>query len=114
MNTKKQILSIFGHVLFEYEGANLIGANLEGANLEGANLRGANLIGAIKVRIYCKWSFGITDDLIHIGCEKRSVEQWDEFFASDEVIQTQRDTPEFKRIQAVYEACKSYLTFLSK
>ena len=59
MNTKIEIKSIWGSVLFEYEkennsvkdtlieavkrGANLRGANLRGANLGGANLRGANL-----------------------------------------------------------------------
>ena len=89
--------------------ANLEGANLEGANLRGANLRGATLIGAIKVPIYCKWSIGITDGLIHIGCEKRSIEEWDVFFASDKVLETPRDSEDFKRIRACYEAYKAYI-----
>ena len=88
--------------------------NLSRANLYGADLHGANLSGAVKIPITCKWGHGITDGLIHIGCEKRSIEDWDKFFASDEVITTERNTPEFKQIQAVYEAYKAYLNFLNK
>ena len=95
-------------------GANLYGADLHWANLSGANLSGANLSGVIKMPITCKWSHGITGGLIHIGCEKRNIEDWDKFFASDEVITTERNTPEFKQIQAVYEAYKAYLNFLNK
>ena len=83
-------------------------------NLSRADLSGANLSGAIKMPITCKWSHGITGGLIHIGCEKRNIEDWDKFFASDEVITTERNTPEFKQIQAVYEAYKAYLNFLNK
>ena len=94
-------------------GANLEGANLIGANLRDANLRDANLIGAIKVPMYCKWSHGITKgNLIHIGCEKRTIEKWDKFFESNETLSTERNTPEFKKIEAVYLAYKAYLTHL--
>ena len=98
----------------DLHGANLYGADLSRANLYGADLHGANLSGAVKIPITCKWGHGITDGLIHIGCEKRSIEDWDKFFASDEVITTERNTPEFKQIQAVYEAYKAYLNFLNK
>jgi hypothetical protein len=93
---------------------NLSRANLSGADLSRANLSRANLSGVIKMPITCKWSHGITGGLIHIGCEKRSIEDWDKFFASDEVITTERNTHEFKQIQAVYEAYKAYLNFLNK
>ena len=93
-------------------GADLTGAYLTGANLTGADLTGANLTGAIKLPIYCRWSHGITDKLIHIGCEKRSIEDWDIFFNSNQVIQTPRNTEEFKKIQAVYLAYRAYLTHL--
>ena len=53
--------------------------------------------------------------MIHIGCEKRTIEDWDIFFASDNIIQTDRNTEEFKQIQAVYNAYKAYLlTFKSE
>ena len=95
------------------EDANLRDANLIGANLIGANLRDANLEGAIKVPMYCKWSHGITKgNLIHIGCEKRTIEEWDKFFKSNEKLSTERNTPEFKQIEAVYLAYKAYLTHL--
>jgi hypothetical protein len=65
--------------------------------------------------MYCKWTHGITDNnLIHIGCEKRTIEQWDEFFASDKTLTTKRGTQEFKQIHAVYEAYKAYLIILNK
>ena len=96
--------------------ANLWNANLSDANLSDANLRNAkNLDKTVKLPMYCKWTHGITiGNLIHIGCEKRTIEEWDLFFASDKIISTERNTPEFKQIQAVYEAYKSYLNFLSK
>jgi hypothetical protein len=89
--------------------ADLSDANLFGADLSGADLIGADLSGATKVPMYCKWSHGITDGLVHIGCEKRSVEEWEDFFASDDVIQTQRNTQEFKQIHAIFNAYKAYL-----
>jgi hypothetical protein len=92
-----------------------IRANLSDANLRCAYLSDADLSDAFKVPIYCRWTHGITQsNLIHIGCEKRTIEKWDLFFAGDEVLTTQRDTQEFKQIQAVYEAYKAYLTFLNK
>ena len=102
----------------DLRGANLRGADLRGAYLSdaylsGAYLSGADLRGAVKIPMYCKWNHGITDEnLIHIGCEKRTIEEWDKFFSSDEIISTERNTPEFKQIQAVYKAYKAYLTFL--
>ena len=94
--------------------ADLRGANLSGANLRGANLRGANLSGAI-MPIFCKWStHGIVGSKIKIGCETRSIEDWDKFFASDEVLTTPRNTPEFKQIRAVYESYKAYLNILNQ
>ena len=95
--------------------ANLSNANLSNADLRYADLRYADLRYAVKVPIYCKWSHGITqENLIHIGCEKRTIEEWDLFFASDEELSTKRGTQEFKQIQAVYEAYKAYLTILTK
>lgn len=95
--------------------ADLRGTDLHGADLRGANLHGANLHGAVKVPMYCKWTHGITDGMVHIGCEKRTIEEWDEFFASDKTIKTERNTDDFKQIQAVYNAYKAYLlTFKSE
>jgi len=96
------------------DGANLYRANLAGANLYRANLDGANLDGVIKLPMYCKWTHGITEKKIHIGCEKRTIEEWDLFFSSNDIITTQRDTKEFKQIQAIFEAYKGYLNFLNK
>ena len=99
----------------DLSGAYLSSAYLSGADLSSAYLSGADLSDSIKVPMYCKWVHGITNgNLIHIGCVKKTIEEWDLFFASDKVIQTERNTNEFKQIQAVYEAYKAYLTFLNK
>lgn len=52
------------------------------------------------------------DDAMFHGVSK-TIEDWDEFFASDEVYSTERNTNDFKQIQAVYESYKAYLTFLN-
>ena len=88
---------------------NLRLADLRGADLQRADLQGANLEGAIKIPFFCKWSHGITDGLIHIGCEKRSIDEWKEFLNSNEVIKTPRDSDEFKQIVRVIKAYIAYL-----
>ena len=64
--------------------------------------------------LFCKWDFSILGDKIQIGCEKRTIENWDLFFASNEELSTKRGTEEFKQIQAVYNACKAYLLTLNQ
>jgi hypothetical protein len=86
--------------------------NLRGAYLRGADLSYADLSGANKIPINCKWTHGITDGMIHIGCEKRTIKEWDAFFASNDEIETPRNTYKFKQIQAVYNAYKAYLQTL--
>jgi hypothetical protein len=99
--------------------ANLYSADLSSANLRSADLSSANLYSAKNketayLPLFCKWSFSILGDKIQIGCEKRTIEQWDLFFASDEKLTTERGTEEFKQIQAVYNACKAYLLTLNQ
>ena len=98
----------------DLRGADLRGAYLIDANLRGANLSGADLSGAIKTPMFCKWSFGITDNKIHIGCERRTIKEWDLFFNSTDIIETKRDTQEFKKIEAVYNGLKAYYQTLNK
>ena len=103
--------------------ANLRSADLYSANLYSADLRSADLLSAdlrladssyADLPIFCKWDYSIKDNLIKIGCQEKTIEYWDLFFASDDVYETERNTEDFKKIQAVYEACKAYLTFLNK
>lgn len=61
----------------------------------------------------CKWYYGFENpNFIKIGCEKRTVEKWDKFFAGTEVISTPRGADEFKMIQACFEATKAYMNFM--
>ena len=93
-------------------GAYLRGADLRGADLTGADLRGAYLTGA-NIPIYCKWAVSIVDVNIRIGCKTKSIEEWDAFFASDEEFATYRNTDDFIRIRAMYEAYKSYINVIN-
>jgi hypothetical protein len=99
--------------------ANLRSADLYSADLRSANLRSADLYSAKNketayLPIFCKWSHSFKGNEIQIGCKEKTIEQWDSFFASNEVYSTERNTEDFKQIQAVYEAYKAYLTFLKK
>jgi len=93
--------------------ANLYSANLSLANLSSANLSSAQNKETANMPLFCKWSFSILGDKIQIGCEKRTIEQWDDFFASEEVLSTKRNTEQFKQIEVIYNACKAYLITLS-
>ena len=98
-------------------GASLDGASLVGASLVGASLRNASLVGAKNLNtaylpIYCKWDASVLGDKIVIGCKEKTIDEWEAFFNSNEEYLTKRNTPEFKKIQAVYLAYKAYLTHL--
>jgi uncharacterized protein YjbI with pentapeptide repeats len=122
-----EIKNIYGHVIKTIEGDNLLGADLTGADLRGADLTGADLLGAdltgadlreadltgARIAMYCKWSHSIIDGKIQIGCEIKSIEDWDAFFASDQRLSTPRGTAEFKQIEAVYLAYRAYLNHLT-
>ena len=99
------------------QNVNLFNANLRNANLFNAELRSVNLLDAnlrnAYLPIYCKWPVSIVDNKIQIGCENKTIKEWDEFFKSDYVMETKRDTNEFKRIEAVYKAYKAYLKHLA-
>jgi hypothetical protein len=62
---------------------------------------------------HCKWIYGQDcDGNIIIGCKRKTIEQWTEWFAGTETYSTPRNTEEFKRIQACFEATKAFLTFM--
>ena len=103
--------------------ANLKEANLKGANLIDSDLALANLTGAIlidsdlkgvSISVFCKWALSYKNDLIRIGCKEKTIEDWDSFFESNRIYKTKRDTEDFKRIRANYEALKTYLNIMKK
>ena len=89
-------------------------SNLEDANLVNANLEDTKNKETAILPIFCKWSYGIKGDLIKIGCVEKTIEQWDMWFDSEEEYSTSRNTKDFKQIQAVYNALKSYYLTLNK
>jgi hypothetical protein len=99
--------------------ADLRSANLSSADLYSANLRSSDLSSAKNkdtayLPIFCKWAHSIKGNEIKIGCKSKTIEDWDIFFDSKKVYSTERNTEDFKQIQAVYEAYKAYLSFLNK
>ena len=118
----------------DLSGADLSGVNLSGVNLSGADLSYADLSGA-NIRyadlryadlsyaknteisylpMFCKWSHSIKGNKIQIGCKEKTIKEWDSFFASEEEYETNRNTEEFKQIEAVYNAYKAYLQTLNE
>ena len=115
MKIKIEIKSIFGKVLFALEKENnTIKETLEEAVRNNANLENAKNKENAILPIFCKWSYGIKGDLIKIGCVEKTIEQWDVWFDSEEEYSTSRNTKDFKQIQAVYNALKSYYLTLNK
>ena len=99
--------------------SNLSGSNLRGSNLSDSNLRGSNLsysrnTESAYLPIFCKWSNSIIGNKIQIGCKTKTIEEWEEFFNSDEEFETKRGTDDFKQIQAVFESYKAYINFLNQ
>ena len=98
----------------DLSGANLSGANLSGADLSGANLSGANTTNT-RLSIYSKWNFSIENDNLNIGCKTKTFSEWKKWFEeSEEEFSTERNTEDFKRIQAMFYAYEAYYNFLNK
>jgi len=84
----------------DLENANLSGANLTSADLKNANLKGTDLTGTnitdiwmiycigdgeiIKNIPYLRWKIVYTKDVMAIGCEQHTIDQWKRF-TDDEI-----------------------------
>ena len=128
--TKIEIKSVFGGLLFAYEAENatikdavekavkekvdLMNSNLSYSDLRNSNLSGSKNKENAFLPLFCKWSFSIIGEKIQIGCKQKTIEDLDLFFSSSEVYSTERNTDDFKQIEAVYNACKAYLLTLNK
>jgi hypothetical protein len=64
--------------------------------------------------IFCKWSHSMKGNKIQIGCKEKTIKEWDLFFLSNEIYSTERNTDDFKQIEATYLAYRAYLTHISK
>ena len=103
----------------DLRSANLRSANLRSANLRSANLSGANLSGANTTNtilpIYSKWNFSIENENLNIGCKTKTFSEWKEWFEeSEEEFSTERNTEDFKRLQAMFYAYEAYYNFLNQ
>jgi hypothetical protein len=72
------------------ERANMRGANMRGANMERAYMRGANITNTklwdtigngkeIKTIQTEKYTINLTKDIIQIGCENHTIDEWFKF-----------------------------------
>ena len=103
----------------DLSSADLSGAKLRYAVLDGADLSSANLIGSdttnTRLPIYSKWDFSIENDSLNIGCKTKTFSEWKKWFEeSEEEFSTERNTEDFKRIQAMFYAYEAYYNFLKK
>ena len=103
----------------KWSNTDLSGADLNGTDLNGAKLRYANLIGSdttnTRLPIYSKWDFSIENDSLNIGCKTKTFSEWKKWFEeSEEEFSTERNTEDFKRIQAMFYAYEAYYNFLNK
>jgi|GEM_PF-3419410 len=98
----------------DLSSANLRLADLWSANLRSADLRSAENVETAFVPLYCKWSVTIHGNKISIGCEERTIKEWDRWFKSKEKFETPRDTEPFHRIEAHYRAMKAYVQHMAK
>ena len=99
--------------------ADLSGAKLRYADLKGVDLSSANLSGSdttnTRLPIYSKWDFSIENDSLNIGCKTKTFSEWKKWFEeSEEEFSTERNTEDFKRIQAMFYAYEAYYNFLKK
>ena len=96
----------------DLSGANLINANFSGADLSGADLTNTKITDT-KLPIYSKWGFSIENESLNIGCKTKTFSEWKEWFEkSEEEFSTERNTENFKRIQAMFYAYEAYYNFL--
>ena len=89
------------------------GGNFLGGDFLGGNFLGSNFLGGLMMP-HCKWIYG--QDCygnIIIGCKRKKINEWEEWFAGTEEFSTKRGTEEFKKIQACFEATKAYLKFMN-
>ena len=103
----------------DLNGADLRYTDLSNADLSGAKLRYADLIVSdttnTRLPIYSKWDFSIENDSLNIGCKTKTFSEWKEWFEkSEEEFSTERNTEDFKRIQAMFYAYEAYYNFLNK
>lgn len=100
--------------------ADLRQSDLKYADLRSANLEGANTQNTI-IPIYSNRLFGIklpnpnieSQNVfkieISIGCKEKTISEWDEWFAGDEVYETPRNSFEFRQIEGMYKAYREYI-----
>ena len=122
--------------------ANLSNANLSNANLSNANLRNAGLSNAdlrnaglsnadlsnadlsnadleklvIQLPNICKWYIiynEYNDKKLNIGCKSKTIKDWDKWFKTSDVFETNRDTNEFKLIELAFETIKKTIKLKS-
>ena len=89
-------------------GGEFRGGEFLGGYFLGGYFRGGYFLGGVMIP-NCKWVYGFqADGRIKLGCKVKTIEEWDAWFASDEVYTTPRGTDAFKRIEACYKVAKLY------
>lgn len=53
-----------------------------------------------------RWKIQRNNEHVTIGCNTKTISEWDEWFAGDEEYETPRNTPEFKQIHNAFLLAK--------
>jgi len=68
--------------------------------------RGIWVNGFIQSGGFCKWNVCYSRDYIRIGCKTKTIEEWEEFFNSNDTYETERNTEEFTNIYKSYKLAR--------
>ena len=69
------------------------------------DVRGCQSVKAIKINLYTKWQFLINrdTDIISIGCESKTISEWERFFANKETIELPADDRNYKKLASAFK-----------
>ena len=68
---------------------------------------GMSTVGAIVTTLNSRWMFSIRKATLKIGCENKSWEEWELWFAGEEEFDTERGTESFNRIEEGFQMAKT-------
>jgi uncharacterized protein YjbI with pentapeptide repeats len=95
-----------------FRGGNFFGGDFLGGNFFGGDFFGGDFLGGLMIP-HCKWVYGQDcDGKIIIGCKRKTIQEWEEWFAGTEEFDSKRGSEDFKKIQACFEATKTFMNFM--
>ena len=76
-------------------------------------VRGRQRFKIIVQHFFCRWIFVVSEETLEISCKKKTWDEWEKWFASEEEYETPRGTSEFELIRLSFEIAKTYRKMFS-